>query len=450
MTDLTQGSITRHLLKMASFTAATMIFQTLYYLVDLYFVSNIGKEAVAGVGVGGNVMLAIMALTQMLGAGTSSLIAQAAGRKDQPDAQLVFNQSCVLSVIAFAIVFVSGLFLSDVYARWLSPDQATFAQASDYLKWFVPALSLQFALISMGSALRATGAVKPGMVVQVITVLVNLALAPVLIAGWGTGRPMGVAGAGIATLVAILVGVVLLTIYFLKIETFVRFDPAHWSPRLDVWKKLLNIGLPAGGEFMVFSAYGALVYWIIRDFGAAAQAGFGIAGRIMQSAFLPVIAISFAASPIAGQNFGARRPDRVREAFRSAAILGSTIMLIVTLLCHVSPEALMRIFTKDTQVVSPGAEYLKIVSWNFVFSGLIFTTSGMFQALGNTWPSLGSSLMRLVLFAAPAVWLATSHGKQFSLADIWWLSVATICLQAIANVVLLRREMDRKLPISAS
>src|SRR5690606_19381618 len=138
------------------------------------------------------------------------------------------------------------------------------------------------------------------MMVQVSTVLINTVLAPVLIAGWGTGRPLGVAGAGLASTIAILAGVTLLSIYFLRLEKYVSFHPGQWQPRLAVWKRMFTIGLPAGGEFALLFFYTGFTYWAIRDFGAAAQAGFGIGSRIMQGIFLPAMAIAFVVAPVAG------------------------------------------------------------------------------------------------------------------------------------------------------
>src|SRR5437879_13675534 len=104
---------------------------------------------------------------------------------------------------------------------------------------------------------------------------------------------------------------------------------------------MINNGLPARGEFAFISVYMGLVYWIIRNFGAAAQAGFGIGGRVMQAIFLPVIAISFAASPVAGQNFGARLAGRVRQTVYSAASIATACMFVLALLGQLSPAALL-------------------------------------------------------------------------------------------------------------
>ena len=165
MKDLTQGPIAKHILQLSIFLAVSMVFQTLYYLVDLYFVSRIGKEAIAGVGLAGNLMFVTLALTQMLGVGTATLISHAAGRKDQARAQLVFNQSFVFSMVAGLAVVILGNLCRGPYTRWLSADDLTTKAGADYLLWFVPAIGLQFALISMASALRGTGIVKPTMMV---------------------------------------------------------------------------------------------------------------------------------------------------------------------------------------------------------------------------------------------------------------------------------------------
>jgi len=191
------------------------------------------------------------------------------------------------------------------------------------------------------------------------------------------------------------------------------------------------------------SVYVVLVYWIIRDFGAAAQAGFGIGARVMQSMFLPVVAISFAAAPLAGQNFGARNAERVRQTYRTAAILVTGLMLLFTVLSHVAPDRLIRIFSGDPAVIAFGAEYLKIISYNFLAMGLIFTSSSMFQAMGHTLPPLAASSLRLLLFALPAFALSLHPG--FDIRDVWYLSVASVAIQAVINLTLIQREFRRRL-----
>jgi len=134
---------------------------------------------------------------------------------------------------------------------------------------------------------------------------------------------------------------------------------------------------------------------------------------------------------------------RVRQTFYSAASIATACMFVLTLLCQISPQTLIRIFSHEPQVIDFGAEFLRIISWNFVAYGLIFTSSATFQGLGNTWPPLASSAVRLLIFALPATLLSLRPG--FTIREVWYLSVATVGVQAITNVLLLRREFGRKL-----
>jgi putative MATE family efflux protein len=443
MKDLTQGSIMRQLIAMAVPIALGMLFQTLYLLVDLYFVSGLGDTAIAGVSSAATAGMVIMALTQMLGVGTVTLISHAVGRKDQPAANLVFNQSVLLSAVCGVLVCAAGFLLSEPYLRLIAADPAVVAAGTTYLYWYTPGLALQFALVALSSALRGTGIANPTMVVQMLTVVLNTILAPILISGWGTHHPLGVAGAGLASSVAIVFGVVCLCVYFARLEHYVALHTGQCAPRWDVIRRVLNVGLPAGGEFFMMFVILGMIYWVIRSFGPAAQAGFGIGMRVMQSLFLPVMAVAFAVAPVAGQNFGARHYGRVRDTFRTAAILSSVLMLVITLVCQWRPEWFIERFTREAAVVAVGAPYLRIISWNFVANGLIFTCSGMFQAVGNTWPSLLSSASRLITFVVPAVLL--SGLPHFTLMQVWYLSVASIALQAVTSLALLQRELRRKL-----
>ena len=443
MKDLTKGSIPSHLIAMAVPMAAGMIFQTLYFFVDLYFVSRLGDAAVAGVSTAGNAMFIIMAMTQVLGVGTVALISHAVGRKDQPDANLIFNQSLLIAVLCGVLTLLVGYTGSAAYVRSIAADAATVQAGVTYLYWFLPGMALQFAMVAMGSALRGTGIVKPTMVVQVLTLVINTILAPILIAGWGSGRPMGVAGAGLASTIAIVVGVILLSFYFVRLEKYVSFHKEQWQPRVAVWKRMLTVGLPAGGEFALMFLFTAVTYYALRNFGAAAQAAFGIGGRIMQGIFLPVMAIAFAAAPVAGQNFGARQPERVRETFRSAVKLCTALMFVLMLLCQWRPDAMIRLFSNEPQVIDIGSQFLHIISWNFVLSGIIFTCSSMFQALGNTLPSLYSSATRLVTYSVPLIWVSTQ--PWFRLEHLWFLSVGTVMLQTVVSFTLLQKQMRTRL-----
>src|SRR5438270_4938978 len=443
MKDMTQGSVTRHLLHMASFMAVSMVVQTLYLLADLYWVGSLGKEAIAAVGLSGNLMMFVVALTQMLGVGTTTVIAQAAGRKDQPHAELGFNQSIILSLLVAIIFGVCSFPFRQRYSVALSADAETAKLATSYLGWFIPALMLQFPLVSLGSALRATGIIKPAVGLQVLSIILNIIFAPLLIFGVGPLPKMGVSGAALATFLSILIANILMIVYFERSYKYVRIRFSQWKPQLKIWWSMLRIGIPAGAEFALMAVYIVVVYAIIRGFGAAAQAGFGVGARVMQAMFLPVIAVAFAVSPIVGQNFGGRRADRVRRSFHAALAMTCGTMVVLTVLSQAAAGILIRGFSNDPSVIDFGSEYLHIISFNFVAMGIVFTSSSVFQGIGNSWPPLISSATRLFLFALPAVIMSRMPG--FHIRQVWYLSVVSILVQACANLLLLRCEFRRKL-----
>jgi putative MATE family efflux protein len=447
MRDLTQGPVSTHLLAMAAPLAVGLLVQTLYYVVDLYFVGRLGDAALAGVGAAGNFTFVVIALTQVLGVGTVAVLAHATGAKDRATASLAFNQSLVLAAVCATLALFAGLVLSAPYMRAVAADAETAAAGTRYLRAYAPGMALQFALVAMGSALRGTGVAKPTMIVQLATVVVNAALAPVLIAGWFTGVPLGVAGAGLASSLAVALGVVLMTAYFLRLEHYVGFRREEWRPVPSMWRRILAIGLPSGGEFALMFVFVATIYYVIQSFGPAAQAGFGVGARVQQMVFLPAMALAFAVAPVAGQNFGAGLAERVRETFRRAAWMTAGVMFVLTVFVLWRADALIGFFTADPRVVDVGATFLRITSLNFVASGLIFTCSGMFQGLGRTWPSIAASGTRLMTYVGPALWL--SHRADFRLEHLWWLSVATVGVQLAVALWLLRGQLRERLTFAA-
>ena len=163
----------------------------------------------------------------------------------------------------------------------------------------------------------------------------------------------------------------------------------------------------------------------------------------MQAMFLPVVAMAFAVAPVVGQNFGGRRNDRVRSSYYSALGITSVTMLVLTIASQFAGESFIRLFSTDTGVIAFGAEYLRIISLNFVAAGIVFTSSSVFQGIGNTLPPLISSMTRLILFVLPAILVSRMPG--FQIKHVWYLSVVSIFLQACVNLLLLRREFRRKL-----
>lgn len=440
---MTTGPVRGHVIGMALFMLVGMVLQTLYSLVDMYWAGKLGKEAVAAVAMASNLMFVVLAISQVLGVGTVALVSQAAGRKDNAQVQFLFNQAQSLSIVAGLLFLVVGFIAKPLYIAALGSDAQTVQLMHDFLIWFIPGQALLFLTVGLGSALRGIGNMKPGMLAQSGSVLLNMLLAPFLIFGWVTGKPLGVAGAGLATFIATLASSLGLLVYLSRDSTFLRVNFAQWRPDWAVWKRMTLIGLPAGMEFLIVMTILGANYIIIKSFGAQAQAGLGIGMRLMQAGFMPAIALSFAVAAVAGQNYGARRYDRVRETFTDTAKIATAYMIAFAILCHFGVASMIRAFSDDAYVQQVGTEYLKTISLIFIGSGLTFVSGGILQGMGNTLPSLLASASRLPTFIIPAAWL--SHQPGFTLQHVWNTTFVSIGIQTALNLWLLRREFRRKL-----
>lgn len=444
MQDLTQGPVPKRLLGMTAFMLIAMSVQTLYSLVDLYFVGTLGAQAVAAVTVSSAVMFLAMSLSQMFGVGTGALVAQAIGRRDEDTAQRVFNEALVLSLLIGSLFAAAALAGAAALSRAFCPDATTAALAVDYLQWFIPAMALQCPLAAMGAALRGSGSMKPGTVASVGSVLLNIALAPLLIFGALAVPALGVAGAGLATFLSIAVATIGLLLYFRRPSSFLRLRPADWAPQPAIWAQLLRIGMPSALELLLMAGYMSFITAMLRPYGASEQAAFGIGQRLLQAAMLPVMALSFAAAAMVGQNFGAQRGDRVRETFAVTLKLSLIAMFLLAVIAEAVPGALIGVFTQDAAVQAAGTQFLRVIALNLLATGVAFSCFGLLSGLGNTVPTLISSATRIGLIVSGALLL--SQAGHFAVVLLWWLSVSATVVQMSLNLWFARRELRRRFP----
>ncbi|MBQ4812253.1 MATE family efflux transporter [Pseudoalteromonas luteoviolacea] len=448
MKDLTQGPIYKHLISMSVPILFGMFVQTLYFLIDLYFVGQLGDAALAGVSSAGVLFFFVMALTQVLNVGVGTLVSHAVGKKDKQEARLLLSQGLLISAICISVLLIMALAGGRWYFTSIAPDKDTLVASLTYFYWFLPALFIQFPLTVLLAALRGAGVVKQPMLINMFALALNAILSPILITGWGFGIEMGVAGAALASSISTGIGLVLIWVYFNMRESYLTVSLSCCIPCLKTIKKIINLGLPAGGEFLLTFIYMSLIYWVLSDFDASAQAGFGLGARIMQALFLPVLAVAFAAPAIAGQNFAAGNTKRVYQTYYQSALLTCGLMLLINIVCVLNVEAFLAPFSKDSNVIDVASIFLGYVCFNFVPAGYVLAASGMFQAMGNAWPALISSAVRLSLFAASVIFVASQ--ADFSIEQIWVISMATVYIQAIISFYLLRRELNKKLNQSTS
>lgn len=447
--DLTTGSIVNHILTMAAPVAIGMLTQVAYQVIDLYFLARIGVSVTAGVNAASSAALILFALMQVIGVGTVALVANAVGRADHADANLIFNQCIAMAALCAFMVSALLILLIRSFMQWVTVDEATIEAGVTFTLWLLPGYVSVLMMTVLSSALRGAGIVRQTIVVNVLTVIMNIILAPILIAGWGTGVALGVKGAGLATSMSIAVGTVLLGIYFRSSQHYMAFNGSLLWPRIAQWRRILAVGWPTGGEVALMFLCTTVVYYALRNFGTSVQAGYGIGLRVMQIVLLPAISIAFAAAPIVGQNFGAHDYSRVREAFRKAAVMGAGLMIITAIVVQWRSRALVNMFDADVSARTVAMLYLELMSWIFVAQGIVYTCSSVFQGLGKTMPCLIGSGINFFLFSVPVVWLSTQ--LSFRIEQVWHLAMAAVTLQSIVCLYLLHIELKiRPLPTITS
>jgi putative MATE family efflux protein len=439
--DLTRGPIAAHLLSQAVPVAVNNLLQVAYYLTDLYFVARLGDSQIAGLSAASTIVFVVVAMTQMTGVAASTLIAQAAGRRDQYEANRAFHQALLMSGTAGVFTLACGYVLVASYMRLVSADEATAQAGVAYLHWFLPGLAMHFAIAPMTAALRGTALIARTMTIHVISIGLNICLAPILVLGWGPAEPMGTAGAGLATTIATFVMTVLLSFNFIGQKHFVSFDRRSLCVAdMGLWWRMVRIGLPVSGDLVLSFVIFSIAHALISSFGVDAQGGFGIGSRINQVALIPAMAVAFAVAPVAGQNFGARSSARLRSTFQTALLIVTVLAAASMGLCLWQSRSFMQALTTDDQVIELGAEFLQMSCWTFIPQGVVWTCASMFRGFGDTWRGWCSSASRVVTFALPAMIIAsTSH---MVLNDIWTLYVFSVAVQALLSFMLLRRALE--------
>jgi putative MATE family efflux protein len=446
VSDLTRGSVMMHILRMAAPVAISMMASIAYQLIDIYFLAELGSAAVAGVSAAGGAGFLVIAMSKVLGVGTMALISQAFGRRDYEDGTRILNQGIALSALcAAATLFLIVAFIYP-YLRFIAADKPTVEAGVVFMIWALPAFMAMLPMIVLMSALQGCGVVWPSISISMLTITINAILAPVLIGGWGTGIPLGVQGAGVATSFSVLLGTAILGLYVQRSRAGVRMDWRLMWPRVQHCRRILAVGLPTGGEIALLFLLPVLILYVIREFGASSQAGYSIGLRITQSILLPGMSTAVAVAPLVGQNTGAAHGARVIEVFRKAMLLGGSIMLATSILVYTGSRTLVDFFNVDASASEVAVVFLRITSFAFVAQAVVATCSSVFQGLGNTRPSLISSGIYFVTLSSAVLLL--SARPTFRVEHVWYLIVGALMLQAIISLLLLRAELKERLLIT--
>ena len=394
-------------------------------LVDTYYVSKLGTAELAALSFTFPVTLALASLSIGLGAGAASVVSRAVGSGNARGAQRLSTDSLLLALLIVAVVSSIGYVSVKPLFALLGASGEVLDLISQYMRiWY---LSMPFLVMPMvaNALMRATGDALWPSAIMIGTSVVNVVVTPVFVFGWLSIPAYGIEGAAIGTLIAYAV-TLLLSLYVVVIrEKLVTLQRPTLKEIQESWRHVLKVAIPAAAGSMVNPVGVAFVTALLATFGDITVAAFGVATRIESFACIPMLALSAAIGPIAGQNWGAGYKHRVISALKQCYLFCLLWSALVALLLWVFAESISGVLASSDAVAQEAGLYLSIVPFSLAGYGIIITTSAAYNSLGKALTGLGYYLLRTAVLYVPLAWLAS----------LWFGATQVFIAIATANIL---------------
>jgi len=402
MNDLTEGNILRHLIVFSVPMFLGNLLQALYNTVDSIWVGRfLGADALGAVSVSFPIIFALIAVVMGITMATTTMVSQYAGAKQFDMVRKTINNSIVLLGSAGLMVSIVGVVLHRSLLELINTPPELIPMASSYLVIFLGGLLFMFGYNVFGGILRGLGDSRTPLLFLFYATIINIILDPVLIFGLGPFPRMEVAGAALATVISQAISTVLAVRHLNRQNHLVRLDFRELKFDWELTKTTVRIGLPSGIQQTLISLGMLTVNSIINSFGASVVAAFGAANKLDNFAFMPAMSLGLATTAMVGQNIGAGRDDRAREAVYWASLVAAAITGVITLVALFAPRTLIVLFTTEQQVLQLGSEYLRIVGFSYIPIALMFVITGALRGAGDTVPTMLISIINLLIIRVP-------------------------------------------------
>ena len=410
------------------------LFQTFYNLVDTWFAGRISAEAISAIAKSFPIYFTIIAVGVGIGAATNACIGNLIGEKKLNRASLFIAQSVVFALFTSVIVTLFGLNASSFLLGVMGSDAAGIALTREYLDIIFYGTFIVMIQISLNGALNAQGDTRSYRNVLIFSFFLNIFLNPLFIWGYGVVPAFGIGGLAIATVISQSIGTIYLAykINSCKLKKYLTIR--CFLPKPEMLKELFSQALPIMFS-MLFIGVGIFnILYFIGQFGDLATAGYGAALRIEQVFLLPVIGLNTAVLSIGGQNFGAKKFNRIRELYTKALVFGSSFMAVAGIILFFGAEFFVSQFTNNQEAIIHGAIYLKVAALIAPIYPVFFITTAVFQALKKPIYSLYLSILRLTAFPFLSLWYVINiRGGDY--ADIFYTIMATNWFMGIALII---------------
>lgn len=440
--------IPKLLLTISAPIALSMLFQSLYNVVDSIFVSRVGEEALAAVSLAFPIQFLMNAVAIGTGVGMNALLSRFLGQREFKKANLTAQLGIFLTVMSSLVFVLMGIFFSEYFFSHQTTDPLVHQYGVSYLR-IVNIFSIGiFLQIIIERLLQSTGLSFYSMMTQIIGAVFNIIFDPILIFGLGPFPELGVAGAAYATvcgqLLAVLVG------FYLNKTKNKEIDLAQKGFRID-WKTIkgiYSVGLPTIILLSVNSLAVFIVNSILAGFSATAVVAYGIYFKLQSFIFMPIFGINNGLIPVIAYNYGAGKKERIYEAIKVALMGALGIMVIGVLIFQIFPVQLLGFFDPSEDLIRIGEVALRICSLSFVLAATPIVSSSVFQALGKGTLSLIVTMIRQLLVLAPVAYLLSLTGD---LDKIWFAQpiaeVSSIIVAVYFLKKVLRAQVDTLVPL---
>ena len=407
------------LLTLALPIMAANFLQTLYNLVDTYYLGRLGREAVAAPSIAFNIILFLVVFGIGYAMAATTLISQAKGDNNQELVDFYAGQICTVMLTMSIIIGVAGYLLTVPMLKLMQVPDDVFPHVRVYMEIIFIGMPFMFISFILKGILQGIGDSMTPLKIQGLTVLLNVVLDPLFIFGLGVVPAMGVAGAALATILSRAVGSAIAVYILLKGKKGVHIRARHLIPRKDAFLLMSRIGFPSSVGQGLSSLGFTVLQGIVNTLGAAVIAAYGVGGRIIGIFNMPAMGMGQATAVMVGQRLGARKHDEAKRVVTYAVRSILVFIIAGMTLTFFRGKDVVRFFIDDPEVIAHGAELFRIVSVSVVFFALFMVLNGAFQGGGDTKPMMVMNILRLWALRLPLAYLFVMV-LDMGAVGIWW------------------------------
>lgn len=432
--DLTQGRVTVSLFQL---TLPMMIAVSTNILVSMFeigFIGQLGTAEVAAITFTFPLTMVLSSIALGIGIGTSSVIARSVGGGNSDDVRRLGTHSIILTGLVMALLSLAGWLAIDPAFTAMGASAEMMPLIHDYLDIYYPSVVLYTTAMVASSVLRANGNANfPGAIMTMGAIL-NLILDPILIFGWFGFPRMELAGAATAMAATRLLMMIILLNYLFRNQLLLVSSVLKnfW----DSCKRILHVGIPAIATQMIGPVTAAIITRMLAAHGEVVVAGFGVATRIEAVSIMFLFALSGSIGPFVGQNWGAKRLDRVKGGLNAAYGFCLVWGLIAALMVWLFGSEIASLVDDNPEAAAAAALYLAIVPWTYGLWGILMMASASFNALGKPLPSTALSFTRMFIVYVP---LAMFMNAQFGYQGIFYATAISNGLMGVCGYIWFKR-----------